>query len=74
MLNRSGVTITASYALRQSSRLLKVCELALFPQTLLLLTATKTVDNSNEREELQDLQERLDSKIKVCFEYFSTLF
>jgi len=40
---------------------------------ILLLTVAETVDNSNEREELQDLQERLDSKIKVCFEDFSTL-
>ncbi|CAL8578778.1 Ran-specific GTPase-activating protein 30 [Xanthoria parietina] len=43
---RSGITITASYAIKQSTRLLK------------------TVDGS-EKEELQDLQERLDSKIKI---------
>ncbi|KAL8662297.1 MAG: hypothetical protein Q9202_004825 [Teloschistes flavicans] len=42
---RSGITITASYAIKQSSRLLKTVE-------------------GNEKEELQDLQERLDSKIK----------
>ena len=43
---RSGITITAGYAIRQSSRLLKSVE-------------------GTEREELQDLQERLNSKIKV---------
>ncbi|KAL8704509.1 MAG: hypothetical protein Q9201_002318 [Fulgogasparrea decipioides] len=43
---RSGITITASYAIKQSSRLLKTVE-------------------GNEKEELQDLQERLDSKIKI---------
>ncbi|KAL8938729.1 MAG: hypothetical protein Q9216_003744, partial [Gyalolechia sp. 2 TL-2023] len=43
---RSGITITASYAIKQSSRLLKSIE-------------------GNEKEELQDLQERLDSKIRI---------
>ncbi|KAL8669842.1 MAG: hypothetical protein Q9168_005582 [Polycauliona sp. 1 TL-2023] len=43
---RSGITITASYAIKQSARLLKTVE-------------------GNEKEELQDLQERLDSKIKI---------
>ncbi|KAL8785411.1 MAG: hypothetical protein Q9195_008646 [Heterodermia aff. obscurata] len=43
---RSGITITAGYAIRQSSRLLKTVE-------------------GNERDELQDLQERLNSKIKI---------
>ncbi|KAL9127590.1 MAG: hypothetical protein Q9217_003570 [Psora testacea] len=43
---RSGITITAGYAIKQSSRLLKTVE-------------------GNEREELQDLQERLDSKIQI---------
>ena len=43
---RSGITITAGYAIRQSSRFLKTVE-------------------GTEREELQDLQERLNSKIKV---------
>ncbi|KAI4280642.1 MAG: hypothetical protein L6R38_004295 [Xanthoria sp. 2 TBL-2021] len=43
---RSGITITASYAIKQSTRLLKTVE-------------------GTEKEELQDLQERLDSKIKV---------
>ncbi|KAL9009904.1 MAG: hypothetical protein Q9173_005112 [Seirophora scorigena] len=42
----SGITITASYAIKQSSRLLKSVE-------------------GNEKEELQDLQERLDSKIRI---------
>ncbi|KAI4202432.1 MAG: hypothetical protein LQ346_001990 [Caloplaca aetnensis] len=41
-----GITITASYAIKQSSRLLKTVE-------------------GNEKEELQDLQERLDSKIRI---------
>ncbi|KAL8833768.1 MAG: hypothetical protein Q9170_004101 [Blastenia crenularia] len=41
---RSGITITASYAIKQSSRLLKTVE-------------------GNEKDELQDLQERLESKI-----------
>ncbi|KAL9110443.1 MAG: hypothetical protein Q9227_004987 [Pyrenula ochraceoflavens] len=44
---RSGVTITASYAIRQSSRLLK------------------SVPKSDERDELQALQERLHSKIRI---------
>ena len=44
--NRSGITITASYAIRQTSRLLKTVE-------------------GSEKEELQDLQQRLDSKIRV---------
>ncbi|KAL8802257.1 MAG: hypothetical protein Q9200_006650 [Gallowayella weberi] len=43
---RSGITITATYAIKQSSRLLKTVE-------------------GNEKEELQDLQERLDSKIRI---------
>ncbi|KAL8628221.1 hypothetical protein Q9189_006074 [Teloschistes chrysophthalmus] len=43
---RSGIAITASYAIKQSSRLLKTVE-------------------GNEKEELEDLQERLDSKIKI---------
>ncbi|KAL8789721.1 MAG: hypothetical protein Q9213_000971 [Squamulea squamosa] len=43
---RSGITITASYAIKQSTRLLKTVE-------------------GNEKEELQDLQERLDSKIRI---------
>lgn len=43
---RSGITITASYAIKQSSRLLKSVE-------------------GHEKEELQDLQERLDSKIRI---------
>ncbi|KAL8848667.1 MAG: hypothetical protein Q9221_006341 [Calogaya cf. arnoldii] len=43
---RSGITITASYAIKQSTRLLKTVE-------------------GSEKEELQDLQERLDSKIKI---------
>ncbi|MCJ1477823.1 hypothetical protein MMC13_006496 [Lambiella insularis] len=44
---RSGITITAGYAIRQSSRLLK------------------TVEQSSDREELQTLQERLQSKISI---------
>ncbi|KAL8690877.1 MAG: hypothetical protein Q9218_003770 [Villophora microphyllina] len=48
---RSGVTITASYAIKQSARLLK------------LMSCIKTVEG-NQKEELQDLQERLDSKIR----------
>lgn len=43
---RSGITITAGYAIRQSSRLLKTIE-------------------GNEKEELQELQERLNSKIRI---------
>ena len=46
IFDRSGITITASYAIRQSSRLLKTVE-------------------GSEKEELQDLQQRLDSKIRV---------
>lgn len=45
---RSGITITAGYAIRQSSRLLKTVE-------------------GTEREELQELQDRLNSKIKVGY-------
>ncbi|KAL4895083.1 putative RanGTP-binding protein [Aspergillus ambiguus] len=44
---RSGVAITANYAIRQSSRLLK------------------NVENTEEREELLRLQQRLESKIQV---------
>ncbi|MCJ1411428.1 hypothetical protein MMC19_005517 [Ptychographa xylographoides] len=44
---RSGITITASYAIRQSSRFLK------------------NVQESHDREELQALQERLQSKISI---------
>ncbi|KAF7162334.1 hypothetical protein CNMCM5623_007679 [Aspergillus felis] len=44
---RSGIAITANYALRQSSRLLK------------------NVENTEEREELLALQQRLQSKIQV---------
>lgn len=43
---RSGITITAGFAIKQSSRLLKTVE-------------------GNDKEELQDLQERLDSKIRI---------
>ncbi|KAL9586071.1 MAG: hypothetical protein Q9203_003994 [Teloschistes exilis] len=43
---RSGIAITATYAINQSSRLLKTVE-------------------GNEKEEMQDLQEKLDSKIKI---------
>ncbi|KAL9579107.1 MAG: hypothetical protein Q9212_005296 [Teloschistes hypoglaucus] len=43
---RSGIAITATYAIKQSSRLLKTVE-------------------GNEKEELEDLQDRLDSKIKI---------
>lgn len=43
---RSGITITAGYAIRQSSRLLKTIE-------------------GNDKEELQELQERLNSKIRI---------
>ncbi|SLM36642.1 GTP-binding nuclear protein Ran-related [Lasallia pustulata] len=43
---RSGITITAGYAIKQSSRLLKNVE-------------------GNVKEELQTLQERLDSKIRI---------
>ncbi|GFF83898.1 ran-specific GTPase-activating protein 30 [Aspergillus udagawae] len=44
---RSGIAITANYAIRQSSRLLK------------------NVENTEEREELLALQQRLQSKIQV---------
>ncbi|KAH7336344.1 RanGTP-binding protein-domain-containing protein [Rhexocercosporidium sp. MPI-PUGE-AT-0058] len=44
---RAGIGITASYTLRQTSRLLK------------------TVDNSTDYQELQALQERLNSKIRI---------
>ncbi|KAE8153399.1 RanGTP-binding protein [Aspergillus avenaceus] len=44
---RSGIAITAKYAISQSSRLLK------------------NVENSEEREELLSLQQRLESKIQV---------
>ncbi|THC92471.1 hypothetical protein EYZ11_008062 [Aspergillus tanneri] len=44
---RSGIAITANYAISQSGRLLK------------------NVDNSEERDELLDLQQRLESKIQV---------
>ncbi|KAG9242391.1 RanGTP-binding protein-domain-containing protein [Calycina marina] len=44
---RSGVGITASFAISQTSRLLK------------------TVDNSADRNALQDLQKRLNSKIRI---------
>ncbi|CAF9933330.1 MAG: hypothetical protein ALECFALPRED_005563 [Alectoria fallacina] len=43
---RSGITITAGYAIKQSSRLLKTIE-------------------GNDKEELQELQERLSSKIRI---------
>ncbi|MCJ1470699.1 hypothetical protein MMC07_009346 [Pseudocyphellaria aurata] len=43
---KSGVAITASFAIKQSSRLLKTVE-------------------GNDKEELQDLQERLDGKIRI---------
>ncbi|CAD6449368.1 2ad7daa2-1af1-4a28-b100-2fb471847840 [Sclerotinia trifoliorum] len=44
---RSGIGITASFAIRQTSRLLK------------------TVDNSGDYRELHELQQRLDSKIRI---------
>ncbi|KAF7858818.1 hypothetical protein EAF04_008861 [Stromatinia cepivora] len=44
---KSGIGITASFAIRQTSRLLK------------------TVDNSGDYRELHELQERLDSKIRI---------
>ncbi|KAH8684531.1 RanGTP-binding protein-domain-containing protein [Tricladium varicosporioides] len=44
---RSGIGITAGYAIKQSSRLLK------------------TVDDNNDYQELQSLQERLNTKIRI---------
>ncbi|KAH6679405.1 RanGTP-binding protein-domain-containing protein [Halenospora varia] len=44
---RSGIGITAGYAIKQSSRLLK------------------TVDNNDDYQELQSLQERLNTKIRI---------
>ncbi|TVY54536.1 Ran-specific GTPase-activating protein, partial [Lachnellula suecica] len=44
---RSGIGITASFAIGQTSRLLK------------------TIDNNGDHQELEDLQERLDSKIRI---------
>lgn len=32
----------------------------------MLLILLETVDDTNQREELQDLQQRLNSKIRVC--------
>jgi len=61
---RTGVGITASYAIRQTSRLLKV------RQQLSHLTISwlnfQTVDDNADYRELQELQERLNSKIQVC--------
>lgn len=44
---RSGVTLTASYAIKQSARLLQ------------------SVPKSNDHDQLQDLQQRLQAKIKI---------
>lgn len=62
---KSGITITASYAIQQSTRLLKVTKLLLLESRRLLTHQLQTVEG-NQREELQDLQERLHSKIRVC--------
>lgn len=66
-LHRSGIAITASYAMRQSSRLLKV-------SVLLECRKKPGADQfsflgqnvkSEDREELISLQQRLESKIQV---------
>jgi hypothetical protein len=63
--NRSGITITSGYAVGQCSRFLKVC----FLSAKLIYSVTnwwlQTVDNNEEFHELQGLQMRLDSKIRV---------
>lgn len=61
---RSGITLTASYAIRQSSRLLKVRYKVSDGGSFAYHWDIQTVEG-NDREELQTMQERLESKIRV---------
>ncbi|KAK2809516.1 hypothetical protein FQN50_003784 [Emmonsiellopsis sp. PD_5] len=60
---RSGITITAGYAIRQSSRLLKVQRV--IPHIRDNFVNVEQNVNVSERAELQTLQERLQSKIRI---------
>lgn len=64
---RSGIAITSGYAVGQCSRFLKVR----FLSAKLIYKVTnwwfQTVDNDEEFHELQGLQIRLDSKIRVSY-------
>ena len=63
---RSGISVTSRYALKECSRLLKVGISMVKSLQEYSLTSFQTVDDTAEYQELQNLQERLDSKIRVC--------
>jgi len=60
--DRSGIGITASFAISQTSRLLKVRIEVIVDVAADVL---QTVENNGDYREIQTLQERLNSKIKV---------
>jgi hypothetical protein len=65
-LESSGIAVTASYAVQQSSRLLKVCDFLHIAMESVYANVPKQNIKGAERDELLVLQERLQSKIKVC--------